>query len=951
MIILCLSNTSLKSTFNDTINFHIPLIGLPLKGLIFFHKPISYQDTLIYTATEKNILAAINSNIGNLVWRQEFSKDDQINIIKPLNSKIITFSNSSIVRVWDALTGFLIWEEVFLNPFSSNKYNIDFFENNVTSNNIIVLTLNTIYSLDSNTGSHIWNYDVDLGMSPLFLSISNPFIYLIESLALSHTYPLSVLKLDGKTGKKISSNYISSISKLDDIIYVGSSPLPIIAWRNSSICNSVYIHLLDNNMTYLPFDSVKFYAPEHSNPTSSILIQFISSFLKKTWANVFFLNSSSSISKLYEIFPVSTSSAFFSRTYMSNVFFIHLFINEFGSITVNIYNDKNNYILNTWNISLNQSYNFHIEQITSEIFQKADKSIIAKLIIVTQDGSIHMIQESSILWTREESLAYSIHAEFLQLPQKHVILRQNNIPMKLNSLSFVYIQRIIRKIDNLKNVLKRIVLFDRKKLSEKSRNRMNIQQIVLQKDIFNFRQFIIIITSKGKILALDSFSSGAILWLNKLADNFDYKGLWIIRKSKTLNDPPPIIAVLGRNFKNMYFWRINGLTGEIISSKKVNNNIKNSFILDHTLTKDFDEKIIVAITNDGKIRLLHNTSNVLLASLLKNLSNIYFSTKDSNTLKGYFINFENLYANISWNIDFPSQSIISLSTRNKNEKIASIGRVLGDRSVLYKYLNSHFLAVATGNIIDSKLDIYLIDIVKGMIVYTSHYNDVDISKGVEILLSENWMIYQFWIENPTKGYQIVVSELYESGIKNKKNKGINSSSLNNVPLPFVISQVYLYPRRIQVLASVLTRYGITSRDIISYIDTNQIILIPKKLLDPRRPILINNKMPLESIEEGLLPYNVNLLIDSQSIITRKNEVYGIKHILSSSTLLESTSIILAYGHDIFLTYVTPSNSFDILNPNFNKIQLLLTIFMLIIGFFILRLMTKAKLLKKRWEIF
>lgn len=49
-------------------------------------------------------------------------------------------------------------------------------------------------------------------------------------------------------------------------------------------------------------------------------------------------------------------------------------------------------------------------------------------------------------------------------------------------------------------------------------------------------------------------------------------------------------------------------------------------------------------------------------------------------------------------------------------------------------------------------------------------------------------------------------------------------------------------------------------------------MIPKKLLDPRRPILINNKMPAESIEEGLIPYQVNLFKDSEIVISHKNEV-------------------------------------------------------------------------------
>ncbi|QSL67089.1 hypothetical protein MERGE_001476 [Pneumocystis wakefieldiae] len=807
-----LSSIGAISYENDKITFHIPLIGVPLKESIFFHKPISYQDSLIYLATEKNILAAINSKDGSLVWRQEYAENDLINAIKPLDSKIITLSNSSTVRAWNALTGFLIWEETLQNSFSDNRNVIKIFENNITSDkDIILLTSNMIYFLDSNTGSQIWCY-----------------------------------------GKNIS---------------------------------------------------VKLYPSENSNViSSSILFHFVSSSYKRTWASVFSFKSNSSILKLYEISSISTTSCFFPIIYAFDIFFIHSYINKFGSIIIETYGDKNNSILNTWNISQNQHHS-QLEQIISNFFQKKDNSVIIKSVVVMSDGTIYMVKESSVLWYREESLSYSIHAEFLQLPQKHIVLIDNYSLKKSNFLLSTYIKRIIEHVDKLKETIKYVISSIRKRVSKKYKDTSNIQKIGLQKNVFGLKQIIIVITSKGKILALDPFSSG----------------LWIIKKSKALNDIP-FIAVLGRSFQDMHFWKINGLTGEIINSKKVDNDIKNSFILDHALTKDSNENIIIGITEDKKIKLLYDTSKTLPVPILENLSNVYFSTKNLNTLEGYFLDFKNLYANLTWTIDFPSsESIISLSFRNKNEKIASIGRVLGDRSVLYKYLNSHLLAVATGN------------------------------KGVEILLTENWIVYQFWIEKPTKGYQIVISELYESETRNKRNQGANSTSIYNIPLPFVISQAYLFPRRIHAFTSVLTRYGITSRDIISYIDSNQIIMIPKKLLDPQRPILVNNKISSESIK-GLIPYDVNLFIDSKIVISSKNEVYGIKNILSSPTLLESTSLILAYGHDIFFTYVTPSNSFDVLNPSFNKLQLLLTILSLIVGLFVLRSMTNAKLLKKKWSV-
>ncbi len=42
-------------------------------------------------------------------------------------------------------------------------------------------------------------------------------------------------------------------------------------------------------------------------------------------------------------------------------------------------------------------------------------------------------------------------------------------------------------------------------------------------------------------------------------------------------------------------------------------------------------------------------------------------------------------------------------------------------------------------------------------------------------------------------------------------------------------------------------------------------------------------------------------------------------------VLESTSLVFAYGLDLFSSRIAPSKTFDVLNENFNKAQLVLTI--------------------------
>ena len=71
-------------------------------------------------------------------------------------------------------------------------------------------------------------------------------------------------------------------------------------------------------------------------------------------------------------------------------------------------------------------------------------------------------------------------------------------------------------------------------------------------------------------------------------------------------------------------------------------------------------------------------------------------------------------------------------------------------------------------------------------------------------------------------------------------------------------------------------------------------------------------------------------------------------VITSPALLESTSLVLASGLDLFFTRVAPSGSFDVLSEGFSKGQLLATILALMIALLVLRPLVRRKALKARW---
>jgi hypothetical protein len=83
--------------------------------------------------------------------------------------------------------------------------------------------------------------------------------------------------------------------------------------------------------------------------------------------------------------------------------------------------------------------------------------------------------------------------------------------------------------------------------------------------------------------------------------------------------------------------------------------------------------------------------------------------------------------------------------------------------------------------------------------------------------------------------------------------------------------------------------------------------------------------------EGLSKYAPVLDFDPKWYLNHKREVHGIEKILTSPAVLESTSLVFAYGFDIFGTRVSPSFSFDVLGKEFNKVQMLITVVALAVG--------------------
>lgn len=282
----------------------------------------------------------------------------------------------------------------------------------------------------------------------------------------------------------------------------------------------------------------------------------------------------------------------------------------------------------------------------------------------------------------------------------------------------------------------------------------------------------------------------------------------------------------------------------------------------------------------------------------------------------------------TWTYSIEGFKVEALAVRDPADISASIGVILPDRRVLYKYLHSGSVAAVLTND-EGVARVVILDKFTGRVLHEKEHQNIH-SGTVELVFGEYWIVYSF---ETAIGPQLVVWDLFESLTPNERTFTTeNYTSFEEFPLPEVMSQAFLTQHPITALGVSQTRFGITSRDVIVAFSNGEIVSVPKAILDTRTRSSADNV----------------LLIDPNYVITHERQIY-VEKIKSAGTLLESTSLIVGYGNDVFVTRSTPSQPFDRLTKSFSKTSLINTVIVLIGGVLALRPAVQQRALTAGWS--
>jgi hypothetical protein len=878
-------------------DYHFALLGLPQVDTTFFHQPnAASKASLIYTLSEQGIIGAVNPRDGSLVWRQALQSQGL-----PANASflragedqdIVVSGHGNKVSAWAAADGRLVWDATVSGPLVDLEI-LDLIDGAgpVSTKDVILLTGGenaVVQRVDSSSGLVRWSYSAGSGDSPFQISASATEIYaiLLHKTLLGH-FKIKIITLDPTSGQKIDENALSSESELTSpasIIAVGAnSASPIIAWTDTAR-SILKVNIIGTKaVSTIPIETqsdgvverIRLHAPYHTNSLPHFLVQYDTA--QSHWAEVFHIDlQKKSVKKAYQLPKLNGKGVFSTSTSDANVFFTRVTQDEILTVSSTSHGILGKWPISGFGTNSNDPDSNLPVLVSSEVSVK-DQSVSAlRSAVLLASGEWILLRDGTPIWQRPEALAGTITATFA-LPASVQSLAEAYKAEIYSNLVTAYVHRVKRHILDLQKLP---VLLAALPQRISSALLGTTADDALIGDTFGFHQIIACAVHGGRVIAMDAGNPNFILWSKQ-----------VVRPSST-DRWEPVFKPSGLGYLTL----------------KPNANAQ--------------EVHINATTGLPLVSLPHPQHDELPAG------SIEFSLQD-HSLQATHSGGKSAAA--LWQLNVPSEDrVISLVPRPIDDPVASIGKVLGDRTVLYKYLSPNLALLITANDVTSSASFIVLDTASGATLFSRAQSDIDLTLPIASIMSENWFAYSYtsnsYPDSP-KGHQLVVGEMFESLSSNDRGPlGSQSkySSLEKAAAPIVLSKTYQIPEAISKLSVTRTRQGITSRQLLAVLaGSSAIVGIPYQVLDPRRPVA---RDPTKNEQaEGLIRYAPVIDFDPKWYLNHKREVIGVVDVITSPALIESTSLVFAYGLDVFGTKLSPSFSFDILGRDFNKFQMLATV--------------------------
>jgi len=934
------------------IDYHHALLGFPQSHATFFHRPQSSSNaSLLYTISDKAILGAVNPKDGTLLWRQALAGQPVENasssfLVAGEGAGQIISGYDRTVACWDALDGRLIWDHVLADGTAIHALtalpSLGATQDGATQDVIVLAAPHdpnshaTVLCIAGDGSGVRWEHrETTSGTgseTSLSIAASAKQVYYIAKSHASGKAKVSVF--DAITGREIShSSVLVDPEPLgDDGQYATAScsnfpflissekPYKTVKFTLLGTSKVATLRLEDQNEEV---EGLSVHQPCSPTAPSHFLLHVRGK--ERHWAEVYHVDTSSSeITKAYVLPATAETSVFTASSVGPTLYFTRSTESE-----VTVYSSATHGPLARWSKrSIASHRTLGGRQSAHAVAEVASRGtgLAVRIAEASAAGSWSLVRNGELQWTRPEMLAYATIAAWSDNGGPDALAEELEVESSVSPL-VAYVHRLKRHASDLLGLPNYL-----QNLAEKFAKLSDDTGVRARKDLVGTK-VVIVGTSRGALLALDATDAGAVKWYTDL--------------SAYLSPAAPLKALLVSNGRAALYVSdgtlvvVNTTSGSVIEYQPGTLPLWSLAELPGT-----PANAVVKVSADGTPHIAPD----LAPSTASEVNALITLSQDGQAM-GWAIGPS---VERTWVIHPPDgEKIIGAVARPAHDPVASIGKVLGNRSVLYKYLSPN-LALLTA-LSSTTLTVYLVEAVTGAILHTSKHEGILPDSPVPSAISENWFAYSFTSRDPGSSglsTQLVIAELYESSVSNDRGAlgsrtNYSSFSADAGSKPHVVAQAFTVAEPISSLTVTQTAQGITTRQLLATLpNSNAIVGIPREVLNARRPV--DRDPTSQELEEGLLRYSPVLDLDPKLSLTHSREVVGIKKVMTSPSLLESTSIVFAFGHDIFGTQVTPSLAFDVLGKGFNKMQLVLTVVAFLAGVVVIRPMVRKKTVDSRW---
>ncbi|KAF9075476.1 DUF1620-domain-containing protein [Rhodocollybia butyracea] len=1000
-------SVALHESDAGVVDWHKRLIGVPntesRHTSPVFHRAVEQKSkqSIVLTATRSNVMAAVDPLDGSVLWRYVYEPEDNIVTFQQQGSVVASLSGTggATLRTFNMLSGEPLIEKRLHEPETglliqpNNLGTFIAFGNK--SHEIYTLTNGRIVNCFHN-GEILWTWRAQDHSSQILYSTiqtTDDAVYVVGLASSFASYVLHVVALSPLTGEVLASASVpSTISNgLDEFLVLSD----MVVWiEKSSIKSFALSPSLSGRSRTLPAASYE----KLVNIGLGSHGMFIAVGTNGFGQLIACEDGNLVTSKNFE--RPSTPESFYAGglDMHRNPYVSHVHVSTTTKFTaVEIFSPHLQGLLAEYILPWDMNTHGTITYVAMDVVNSDPDIILGRLLLTTSTGSVQIWQRESHLWTREEGLAELNAAKFVELPE-----RVSGLTGEGRSEEG-FVGRLVRQIKDVKDLPSYLVRFSKRFATGSYESATSSASVLPSpsvpqlpfRDAFGFRQVLVASTTYGKVYGIDT-SNGDILWNRVLGvgSKAHERGAKVtpipdkLFVTKTVGDVDgdtlkagPEIVLLAKitseesASEDILLFHLNALTGQdAVKVLAVDGPLEGLFVTSRPIQNVYmlqsDEiKVIVLLDSDLKVYLYPDdtVSKNMFAKAATTLTVplTQVSQEGQRKLIGHQFGSKSYTedemehsAFPTWTLSLPDgQDVQSLITPIR-DPVASIGKVLGNRTTLYKYLNPHMVLVLTAPHSSSALNpnahcgLYLLDSVKGSIVYQVALPIGRKTCNVKAAFTENWLVYHYYDDEhqgpgQTKGYKMVTVELYEGKEVDDKTRSSEISSYSDKMLDLTAyEQSFVYPHAISAIALTSTKFGITSKDIIVANVNGKIQSFSRRLVNPRRPV--GRKPNSEETEEFLVQYDPLLPDDSRKVFSHNYDVAHARFITTSPALLESTSLVFVYGLDLFLSRVAPSNTFDVLNESFNKVQLVLTVIGLLGAIFVTRPMVTRKKLREKW---